>query len=126
MSGKRKGFDPNTTLYLFCLDTPVGNPGKARGTAKHYLGSCKNGTLRHRLLRHLHLAKDGSKLIRAAIFQELSGTIYVLRNDGGAALEAYYKRRKKSFARICPRCSGEWKELNPYMRLTKPKPKSKE
>jgi len=113
---RNKAFDPETELYLFCFaENPVGNSAVSHGTATHYLGSCKKGKFYRRFLAHVHLMKDGAKLIRALVMQEKDATVMILAETNGAALEAYYKRRKHNFRKICPSCNGgQWKELNPY------------
>lgn len=93
------------TVYLVCLDRPVGNPASRYGYAGHYAGTCRDGRLYARMREHE--AGNDARLMMAAARAGI-GFELVRTWPGGFAEERAVKGRpcgSRELKEKCPRCN---------------------
>lgn len=93
------------TVYLVCLDRPVGDPASRTGYAGHYCGTCKPGRLAARMREE---ARGHGSCLMAAAARAVIGFELVRTWPGSYAEERKIKGRPKGSRELrekCPRCN---------------------
>lgn len=86
------------TIYILCLDRPIGNPDNPRALASHYLGFTAD--LARRLAEHA--AGRGQPLTAAAVGLGIGWKVFY--RPGTPELERWLKAKYKNTPCLCPRC----------------------